>query len=71
MEVFRNLKEAFKQFINNIPFYGMAIVCLDNPTIQSILSEIEDKRIITYGLVHKLTIKLKILKIIMEKLFLL
>ena len=47
---FRNLKEAFKQFINNIPFYGMAIVCLDNPTIQSILPEIEDKRIITYGI---------------------
>ena len=47
---FRNLKEAFKQFINNIPFYGMAIVCLDNPTVQSIISEIEDKRIITYGI---------------------
>ncbi len=47
---FRALKEAFKQCINNIPFYGMAIVCLDNPTIQSILSEIEDKRIITYGI---------------------
>ena len=49
-ENFRNLKEAFKLFINNIPFYGIAIVCLDNPTIQSILSEIEDKRIITYGI---------------------
>ena len=49
-ENFRNLKEAFKQFINNIPFYGMAIVCLDNPTIQSILSEIADKKIITYGI---------------------
>ena len=47
---FRALKEAFKQYINNIPFYGMAVVCLDNPTIQSILSEIEDKRIITYGI---------------------
>ncbi|MEC8100032.1 MAG: UDP-N-acetylmuramate--L-alanine ligase [Pseudomonadota bacterium] len=47
---FRELKEAFKQFINNIPFYGMAIVCLDNPVIQSFLSEIEDKRVITYGI---------------------
>ena len=47
---FRNLKEAFKQFINNIPFYGIAVVCLDNPTVQSIISEIEDKRIITYGI---------------------
>ena len=41
---FKELKEAFKQFINNIPFYGMAIVCLDNPTIQSILLEVEDKK---------------------------
>ena len=47
---FQNLKEAFKQFINNIPFYGLAVVCIDNPTIQSIISEIEDRRIITYGL---------------------
>ena len=47
---FKELKEAFKQFINNIPFYGMAIVCLDNPTIQSILLEVEDKRVITYGM---------------------
>jgi len=47
---FKNLKEAFKQFINNIPFYGVAVLCLDNPTIQSITSEIEDRRIITYGI---------------------
>ena len=59
---FRNLKEAFKQFINNIPFYGIAIVCLDNPTIQSILSEIEDKRIITYGISPQADYKAKNIK---------
>ena len=47
---FRELKNAFKRFINNIPFYGAAIICIDDPTIQSIISEIEDKKIITYGL---------------------
>ncbi len=47
---FKELKNAFKKFINNIPFYGAAIICIDNPTIQSIISEIDDKRIITYGL---------------------
>ncbi len=47
---FKFLKEAFKQYINNIPFYGLAIICIDNPTIQSIISEIEDRRIITYGI---------------------
>ena len=47
---FKELKNAFKKFINNIPFYGAAIICIDDPTIQSIISEIEDKKIITYGL---------------------
>ncbi len=47
---FKELKDAFKRFINNIPFYGAAIICIDDPTIQSIISEIEDKKIITYGL---------------------
>ena len=47
---FKDLKNAFKKFINNIPFYGAAIICIDNPTIQSIISEIDDKKIITYGL---------------------
>ena len=49
-KTFKGLKNAFKKFINNIPFYGAAIICIDNPTIQSIISEIEDKKIITYGL---------------------
>lgn len=47
---FKELKNAFKTFINNIPFYGAAIICIDNPTIQNIIAEIDDKRIITYGL---------------------
>ena len=47
---FKELKNSFKRFINNIPFYGAAIICIDDPTIQSIISEIEDKKIITYGL---------------------
>ena len=47
---YTTLKEAFKTFINNIPFYGHAIICLDNPNIQNIISEIEDKRIVTYGI---------------------
>ncbi len=47
---FKELKNAFKKFINNIPFYGAAIICIDNPTIQSIISEIDDKKIVTYGL---------------------
>jgi len=47
---YEELKSAFKKFINNIPFYGLAIICIDNSNIQSIISEIEDKKIVTYGL---------------------
>ena len=47
---YKELKTAFRKFINNIPFYGLAVICIDNSTIQSIISEIEDKKIVTYGL---------------------
>ncbi|MBU1568533.1 MAG: UDP-N-acetylmuramate--L-alanine ligase [Proteobacteria bacterium] len=44
-----HIKHTFLQFIDKIPFYGAAIVCLDDPSIADILPAIK-KRIITYGL---------------------
>ncbi len=44
-----HIKEAFLQFIDKVPFYGAAIVCLDDKNIVSILPQIE-RRVITYGL---------------------
>ncbi len=44
-----HIKSAFLQFIDKIPFYGAAIVCLDDKNIVSILPQIK-RRIITYGL---------------------
>ena len=44
-----NMKDTFLQFINKIPFYGSAILCLDDPNIQSLIPYVE-KRFITYGL---------------------
>ncbi len=46
---FENLKKAFIKFANSVPFYGAAIVNLDDPNNQDILPEI-NKRLITYGL---------------------
>jgi UDP-N-acetylmuramate--alanine ligase len=43
------IREAFLEFINRLPFYGYAIVCLDDPEIQRIIPSIE-KRFLTYGL---------------------
>jgi UDP-N-acetylmuramate--alanine ligase len=42
-------RAAFKQFIENVPFYGFAVMCLDHPEVQALVSKIEDRRIITYG----------------------
>ncbi len=43
-----DVKDAFIQFANKVPFYGGVIVCLDNPEVRSILPSIK-KRIISYG----------------------
>jgi len=45
----QNMKLAFLDFLNSVPFYGTAILCLDDPNLQSLLPKIE-KRTITYGL---------------------
>jgi UDP-N-acetylmuramate--alanine ligase len=41
--------EAFLAFVNKVPFYGSAVLCLDQPNIQLLLPRVE-KRVITYGL---------------------
>jgi UDP-N-acetylmuramate--alanine ligase len=46
---FEDVKRAFCQFIENVPFYGLAVLCVDHPEVQSILSRIQDRRIVTYG----------------------
>lgn len=44
-----NMKDSFLVFLNRIPFYGTAVLCLDDPNIQSLIPKVE-KRYITYGL---------------------
>jgi UDP-N-acetylmuramate--alanine ligase len=46
---FDRVKAAFKQFVENVPFYGFAVMCLDHPEVQAMVGRIEDRRIITYG----------------------
>jgi UDP-N-acetylmuramate--alanine ligase len=43
------IKDAFRSFIENIPFYGFAVMCTDHPVVQDLVGHIEDRRIITYG----------------------
>src|SRR6218665_838282 len=46
---FDHVKQAFLNFVENVPFYGFAVMCLDHPTVQSMIGEIRDRRVITYG----------------------
>ena len=48
-KTFDAIKEAFRAFIENLPFYGFAVMCLDHPTVQELVGKIEDRRVITYG----------------------
>ena len=48
-QTFDAVRAAFRQFVENVPFYGFAVMCLDHPEVQSLVSRIEDRRVITYG----------------------
>ncbi|MBB4076579.1 UDP-N-acetylmuramate--alanine ligase [Bartonella fuyuanensis] len=48
-ESFDAVREAFRQFVENVPFYGFSVLCLDHPEVQSLVSRIDDRWVITYG----------------------
>jgi len=45
-----DLKNAFIQFANKIPFYGFIVLCLDEPALQDIMPQLSTKKLFTYGL---------------------
>ncbi len=46
---FDAIKKAFHTFVENIPFYGFAVLCTDHPVVQAMIPDITDRKIITYG----------------------
>ncbi len=46
---FDKVREAFRQFVENVPFYGFGVMCTDHPEVQALVGRIEDRRVITYG----------------------
>ncbi|HEY2757899.1 MAG TPA: UDP-N-acetylmuramate--L-alanine ligase [Pseudolabrys sp.] len=46
---FDAVQDAFRAFIENIPFYGFAVMCTDHPVVQTLVGKLEDRRILTYG----------------------
>ncbi len=48
-KTFDAVQEAFRAFVENVPFYGFAVMCTDHPVVQNLVGRIEDRRIVTYG----------------------
>jgi UDP-N-acetylmuramate--alanine ligase len=46
---FDAVQDAFRAFVENVPFYGFAVMCTDHPVVQSLVGKLEDRRILTYG----------------------
>ncbi|MCM2343979.1 MAG: UDP-N-acetylmuramate--L-alanine ligase [Alphaproteobacteria bacterium] len=46
---FENVRQAYYRFIENLPFYGYAVLCIDHPEVQGLIPDVTDKRIVTYG----------------------
>jgi UDP-N-acetylmuramate--alanine ligase len=48
-KTFAAVQEAFVDFVENVPFYGFAVMCTDHPIVQRLVGRITDRRIVTYG----------------------
>ncbi len=46
---FDAVRAAFRQFVENVPFYGFGVMCLDHPEVQTLVGRIEDRKVVTYG----------------------
>jgi UDP-N-acetylmuramate--alanine ligase len=46
---FDAVQDAFRAFVENVPFYGFAVMCTDHPVVQTLVGKLEDRRILTYG----------------------
>jgi len=48
-KTFDAVQDAFRAFVENVPFYGFSVMCTDHPVVQTLVGRIEDHRIVTYG----------------------
>jgi UDP-N-acetylmuramate--alanine ligase len=46
---FDKVKDAYVEFVENVPFYGAALLCVDHPEVQTLIPRLRDRRIVTYG----------------------
>ena len=48
-KTFEAVQDAFRAFVENVPFYGFSVMCTDHPVVQALVGRIEDHRLVTYG----------------------
>ncbi|MGB7777207.1 MAG: UDP-N-acetylmuramate--L-alanine ligase [Pseudolabrys sp.] len=48
-ETFDAVQDSFRAFVENVPFYGFAVMCTDHPVVQGLVGKLEDRRVLTYG----------------------
>ena len=46
---FEKVKDCFVEFVENVPFYGAALLCIDHPEVQAIIPRVRDRKVVTYG----------------------
>jgi UDP-N-acetylmuramate--alanine ligase len=46
---FEDVKDAYRGFLDNLPFYGFAVLCSDHPEVQTLCADLTDRRFVTYG----------------------
>lgn len=46
---FDDVRGAFRRFVDNVPFYGYAVLCADHPEVQTLIAAVSDRRVVTYG----------------------
>jgi len=61
-ETFEREKEAFLTFVEKVPFYGVAVLCIDHAEVQALIPEVSDRKIITYGFSPQADVRVKNLK---------
>jgi len=60
---FDTLRDAFTAFVENLPFYGFGVLCIDHPEVQALVSRIKDRRVITYGFSPQADVRAENLKL--------
>jgi len=46
---FDAIRDAFVRFVENVPFYGFAVMCIDHPEVQALMGRVSDRTLVTYG----------------------